>query len=98
MEARLKRLINSIIFPKTLSPVERRAWTPFVSVVKVFLGNNKKAENYKKIFHELVNENWKIGCRMSLKLHLDHGHLLILMNSNITWVTDYSEKQAEIFH
>ncbi|CAK8683707.1 unnamed protein product [Clavelina lepadiformis] len=89
----VKRLINSINFPEMLSEVERRAWTSFVSVVNGFLGNHK-AENYRELVDELVDAYWKMGCRMSLKLHVLHAHLDEFKDN----MGDYSEEQGEKFH
>ncbi|CAK8673450.1 unnamed protein product [Clavelina lepadiformis] len=89
----VKRLINSINFPEMLSEVERRAWTSFVSVVNGFLGNHK-AENYRELVDELVDAYWKMGCRMSLKLHVLHAHLDEFKDN----MGDYSEEQGERFH
>ncbi|CAK8684284.1 unnamed protein product [Clavelina lepadiformis] len=89
----LKRLINSINFPEMLSEVERRVWTSFVSVVNGFLGNHK-TENYMELVDELVDAYWKMGCRMSLKLHVLHAYLDEFKDN----MGDCSEKQGERFH
>ena len=89
MGPEVKRLINSVDFPEMLSEVERTAWTCFVSVVNWFLGNHK-AENYR----ELVDAYQKMGCRMSLKVHVLHAHLDEFKDN----MGDYSEKQGERFH
>ena len=69
----MRRLIESHRFPEKLSEAELAAWTSFVSLVKGFLGNHK-AENYREIVGELVDTYRRIGCRMSLKLHVLHAH------------------------
>ncbi|XP_076807833.1 uncharacterized protein LOC143459117 [Clavelina lepadiformis] len=76
-----------------LSEVERRAWTSFVSVVNGFLGNHK-TENYMELVDELVDAYWKMGCRMSLKLHVLHAYLDEFKDN----MGDCSEKQGERFH
>ena len=89
----VKRLINSVDFPEMLSEVERTAWTCFVSVVNGFLGNHK-AENYREHVDGLVDAYEKMGCRMSLKVHVLHAHLDELKDN----MGDYSEEQDERFH
>ena len=67
----VKRLMQSDSFLEKLSAVERRALENFVSVVKGFLRNHK-ISNFKDIVEKLVNVYEKMGCRMSLKLHILH--------------------------
>lgn len=44
--------------------------TAFVAVVQSFLENHQ-AENYVELVEFLVENYGKMGCRMSLKIHLD---------------------------
>ena len=67
----VKRLMESDSFLEKLSVAESRSWESFVSVVKGFLGN-RKVSNFIDIVEELVNAYEKMGCRMSLKLHILH--------------------------
>ena len=78
-------------FSEKLSAVERRAWKSFVSVVEGFLGNHK-ADNFRNIVEELVDAYEKMGCRMSLKLHVLHS---ISMNSRITWAITRKSKAKD---
>ena len=89
----VKRLMQSDSFLEKSSVVERRAWKSFVSVVKGFLGNHK-VPNFKDIVEELVNAHEKMGCRMSLKLHILHSHIDELKTN----LGDYSEEQGERSH
>ena len=61
-------------------------------MVKGFLGNNK-VPNFKDIVEELVNAYEKIGCRMSLKLHILHSHNDEFKDN----LEDYLEEQGERF-
>ena len=45
------------------------AWNNFVAVVHGFLGNHK-AENYVQLGQSLIKNYAKVGCRMSLKVHI----------------------------
>ena len=87
----VKRLMKSDIFSEKFSAVERKAWKSFVSVVEGFLGNHK-ADNFKNIVEELVDAYEKMGCRMSLKLHVLHSHIDEFKDN----MGDYSEEQG--FH
>ena len=89
----VKRLMKSDSFSEKLSAVERRAWKSFVSVVEGFLGNHK-ADNFRNIVEELVDAYEKMGCRMSLKLHVLHFHIDEFKDN----MGDYSEEQGERFH
>ena len=88
----VKRLMKSDSFSEKLSAVERRPWKSFASVVEGFLGNHK-ADNFKNIVEELVDAYEKMGCRMSLKLHVLHSHIDEFMDN----MGDYSEEQGERF-
>ena len=93
MGPQVKRLMQSDSFLEKLSVVERRAWESFASMVKGFLGN-LKVRNFKDIVEELVNAYEKMGCRMSLKLHILHSHIDEFKDN----LGDYSEEQGEKFH
>ena len=62
-------------------------------MVKGFLGNHK-VPNFKDIVEELVNAYEKMGCRMSLKLHILHSHINEFKNN---W-GDYSEEHGKRFY
>ena len=89
----VKRLMQFDSFLEKLCAVKRRAWESFVSVVKSFLGNHK-VPNFKDIMEELVNAYEKMGCRMSLKLHILHSHIDEFKDN----LGDYSEEPGERFH
>jgi len=58
----------------TYKNTERVVSLNFVQVVKGFLGNHK-AENYIELVETLVKYYSKMGCRMSLKVHILDAHL-----------------------
>ncbi|XP_017483346.1 PREDICTED: uncharacterized protein LOC108372214 [Rhagoletis zephyria] len=80
-------------FPKKLTRVEKAAWMSFMSVVQGFLGNHKAA-NYVELVESLVENYGKMGCRMSLKLHILDAHLDKFKEN----MGAYSEEQGERFH
>ena len=89
----IKKIMKSEKFSDLLNAVENEAWKSFVAVVQGFLGNNMD-DNYAELVANLVNSYGKMGCRMSMKLHILHAHL-DEFKSNLG---AYSEEQGERFH
>jgi len=86
-------VINSIDFPVMLSKVEQTAQACFVSVVNGFL-RKQNAENYRERADGFVDAHHKMGCSMSLKVHVLRA-LLDKLKDNMGY---YSEEQGERFH
>jgi len=59
-------------------------------VVEGFLGNNKD-KKYARLVQTLVRNYGKMGCKMSLKLHIMDAHLNIFKDNS----GSYSEEQGE---
>ena len=89
----IKTTIRCKEFSKKLSRTEKAAWNSFVAVVQGFLGNHK-AENYVELVESLVKNYGKMGCRMSLKVHILDAHLDKFKED----MGAYSEEQGERFH
>jgi len=53
---------------------EQRAWHAFREEVTGFLGN-RRADNYKDLVEELVSLYQKLGCNMSVKIHILNSYL-----------------------
>lgn len=70
----IRELLNDKRFETALSPVERNAWKAFGMVCSSFLGNYR-APNFKEIVADMLETYRRMGCRMSLKLHVLHCHL-----------------------
>ena len=51
-------------------------------------------DNYKDVVQSLLDSYEKMGCRMSLKLHVLHSHLEVFKSNMVA----YSEEQGERFH
>ena len=66
--------MNDPEFDATLNEQETPAWESFKKVAQNFLGNNK-ADNYRNLVDELLQNYNAIGCNMSLKIHFLHSHL-----------------------
>lgn len=76
-----------------LTETEKATWNSFVTVVRGFLENHK-AENHMEPVETLVRSYGKMGCRMSLKVHILDAHLDKFKEN----IRSYSEEQGERFH
>ncbi|XP_076314715.1 uncharacterized protein LOC143227057 [Tachypleus tridentatus] len=88
----IKKILEHTEYPNKLSRKKEKAWGSFVAVVRGFLGNHK-AENYVELIETLVKNYGKMGCRMSLKVHILDTHLDKFKNMGA-----YSEEQGGRFH
>ncbi|XP_061412427.1 uncharacterized protein LOC133345546 isoform X2 [Lethenteron reissneri] len=70
----IKKILECNKFPKKLTSKEKVAWDSFVAVVRGFLGNHK-VENYVELVETPVKNYSKMGCWMSLKVHILDAHL-----------------------
>ena len=89
----IRSVINDTSFQSKLNEMELEAWTSFVEVVKIFLGNHK-AENHSQLIQNMLKSYEKMGCRMSLKMHFLHSHL-DFFPANLGAVSD---EHGERFH
>ena len=80
-------------FPKKLTRTEKAAWNSFAAVDRSFLGNHK-AENHKELDKTLIRNCGKMGCRMSLKVHILDAHLAKIKEN----MGAYSEEHDKRFH
>jgi len=62
------------MFNNLLKGDEKKAWDAFRLVSNNFLGNIR-AENYKELIEDMLTLYHKLGCNMSLKIHMLHSHL-----------------------
>ena len=69
VEPQIKRITECDELAKLLNRKQKTAWNSFVVVVHGFLGNHK-AENYVQLVQTLIKNYAKMGCRMSLKVHI----------------------------
>lgn len=89
----IRKLVHDPDFQKTMTPVELEAWISFVQVIEHFLGN-MRAENYKDIVSNMLENFRKLGCNMSIKVHFLHSHL----SEFPTNCGAVSDEQGERFH
>ena len=89
----VRKLMQDVEFQAKLLPVQREAWKSFCEVVTGFLGNHK-VKNYKEVVQRLIETYREMGCRMSLKLHVLHSHLVVFKSN----LGAFSEEQGERFH
>jgi hypothetical protein len=89
----IRQLINDPYFIALMNEIESCAWSPFVLVVKNFLGN-KKEDNYTQLVEDVLFHFNRLGCNMIVKLHYLHSHLDRFPEN----LGDLSEEQGERFH
>jgi hypothetical protein len=69
----IRNLFRDVMFNNLLQGDEKKAWGAFCLVSPNFLGNIR-AENYKELIEDMSLYH-KLGCNMSLKIHMLHSHL-----------------------
>ena len=89
----IRTLVRDEEFVNKINDKERAAWLSFVAVTQNFLGN-KKADNYHVLVTTMLLAYRDLGCKMSVKLHFLHNHL-VEFPSNSKAVSD---EQEERFH
>jgi hypothetical protein len=89
----IRKVIYSEEFAAKLTENELRAWKSFIEVVQNFLGN-RHAENYEELVEDMICNFQKMGCLMSVKLHVLHAHLQQFKDN----LGSYSDEQGERFH
>lgn len=89
----IRKMLKSDELKTKMNIKEKNAWVSFQDVVENFLGN-KKSDNYKDLVKKLIGSYKKLGCKMSLKVHLLDSHL-DFFNYNMG---DFSEEHGERFH
>jgi len=69
----IRKLSREDMFNNLLQGDEEKAWDAFRLVSTNFLGNIR-AENYKELIKDMSFYH-KLGCNVSLKIHMLHSHL-----------------------
>jgi len=62
------------MFNNQLQGDEKRAWDAFRLVSSNFVGNIR-AESYKELIKDMLSLYHKLGCNMSLMIHMLHSYL-----------------------
>ncbi|GBP88877.1 hypothetical protein EVAR_63899_1 [Eumeta japonica] len=86
----IRQLTNDTQFRNSMTELELKAWTAFVSVMQNFLGN-KKSENYIELVENPLLQLKNMACNMSIKLHFLHSRLDRFPEN----LGDKSEEQGE---
>ena len=89
----IRQLTKDTQFRNSMTELELKAWTAFVSVMQNFLGN-KKSENYIELVEDLLLQLKSIECNMSIKLHFLNSHLDRFPEN----LGDLSEEKGERMH
>ena len=88
----IKKIIECDKFAKLLNRKQKTAWNSFVAA-HGFLGNHK-AKNYVQLVQTVTKNYAKIGCRISLKVHILEADLDKFKEN----MGAYSEEQGKRFH
>ena len=88
----IRQLMKDNAFLNSMNKTERQAWLSFVSVVENFLGNTK-SDDYRNIVETILENYYKLGCNMSIKVHFLNSHLEQFPD-NLGAVSD---EQASVF-
>jgi len=70
----IHKLFRDDMFNNLLQGDEKKAWEAFHLVPSNFL-ENIRAENYKELIEDMLSLYHKLGCSMSLNIHIFHSHL-----------------------
>jgi len=89
----IHKLFRDDMFNNLLQGDEKKAWDLFCLVSANFL-RNIRAEIYKELIEDMLSLYHKLGCSMSLKIHMLHSHLDFFLD-NCTMVSD---EHGEHFH
>ena len=73
MGPEIRRLFRDDMFNSLLQGDQKKAWDTFRLVSTNFLANIR-AENYKELIEDMSLYH-KLGCNMSLKIHMIRSHL-----------------------
>ena len=92
-EAKIKRELLWVLRSASSKRYVQQPWDAFRLVSTNFLGNIR-AENYKELIEDMLTLYHKLGCNMSLKIHMLHSHLDFFPN-NCGMVSD---EHGERFH
>ncbi|GBP13914.1 hypothetical protein EVAR_10482_1 [Eumeta japonica] len=89
-DPQIRQLTNDTQLRNSMTELELKAWTAFVSVMQNFLGY-KKSENYIELVENLLLQLKNMAYNMSIKLHFLHSHLDRFPEN----LGDMSEEQGE---
>lgn len=92
----VRRLVDDEVFAELLesegaSP-ESEAWQAFVQVDKRFFGKDDRPEDYQVLVGDMIGTFQRMGCNMSLKMHLMVDHLDLFPAHLGTWSDQHGER------
>jgi len=74
MGPQIRKVVRDDMLKNLLQGDEKEDLDAFRLVSTNFLGN-VGAENYKELIEDILSLHHKLGCNMSLKIHMLHSHL-----------------------
>ena len=88
----VRKIFRDDMFNNLPQGDEKKSWDTFLLVSTNFLGNIR-AENYKEFIEDMLSPYHKLGCNMSLKIHMLHSHLDFLPDN----CDMFSDEHGELF-
>ena len=88
----IRKLFRDDMFNNLLQGDEKKAWDAFLLVSANFL-ENIRAESYKELIEDMLSLYHRLGCNMSLMIHMLHSHLDIFPDN----CGMFSDEHGEIF-
>jgi hypothetical protein len=97
----IRKFFRDDMFNNLLQGDEKKAWDAFHLVSANFL-RSIRTENYKELIEDILSLYHKLGCNMSLKIHMLHSYLYFFPD-NCGMVSDehcgmVSDEHGERFH
>jgi len=89
----IRKLFRDDMFNNLLQGEEEKNWDAFRLASADFL-RNSRTENYKELIEDVLSFHQKLGCNMSLKIHMLQSHLDFFPD-NCSMVSD---EHGERFH
>ena len=86
-----RQLIQHDMCDKTLNETVLAAWKNFKQVCLNFLGLHK-SDDFEDVVTNLLHNYHEIGCKMSLKVHYLHSHLLFFPENSGAVSDEHGEK------
>jgi hypothetical protein len=89
----IRKLFRDDMVNNLLQGDDKKTWDAFRLLSTNFLGNIR-ADNYRELIEDMLSLYHKLGCNMSLKIHILHSHLDFFPD-NCRMVSD---QHGECFH
>ena len=94
--SQIRRMLASEELEEQMYDLEKNDWQAFRMIVEGFFGNHRR-DDYAMVVSNLIESYEKLGCRMSLKLHLLHSLLNFFLDNLENVSEEHSKSFTKIF-